>query len=345
MINNIFNIPKFDNTKDINIIKQIFGLLMVLTILLSVNGSALAAESVNKTGIKIVTSIKPLAFLVNEIINDDDSIDVILDGNQNHHITSLKPSQRRKVDQADIVFYIDDSFEFFIEKIKNSDSSKNKYIAVGDTSGLRLLSVRKSGQLPHLAHAEDRLKRQKTQEKDHQHSGVDWHLWLNPDNAIVMLMRIRDELTRLRPENEEIYQERYEIFSQHLIKHAIKKAKKMMKVLDASFFVLHDGLQYFEEQYALESSGTVLRGEENSPSAKHLSKLRRIRKADNVNIVIKEEQYSNRAIQTLAGEKPFKVISIDSLAQGSLAQAEDYIEYMDEITEKIYQGLSNKVKE
>jgi len=315
------------------------GILFMFAMLFSINNQVVAANSEKRQGTKIVTSIKPLALLINEIISDDDSVYVLLEKNQNHHITSLKPSQRKAVDQADIVFYIDDDFEFFIKKIKNSDSSKYKYIAVGETSGLRLLSVRESGQLPHVAH-ENLLKKKRDDGHHHHHSGVDWHLWLNPDNAIVMLMKIRDELTKFRPENEIIYQERYELFSQHLIKNSMKKAKKMMEVLNSPFFVLHDGLQYFEEQYGLESKGTILRDEEASASAKHLSKLRKIRRANKVNIVIKEEQYSDRAIQTLAGDSPFKIINVDSLAQGSLSQVEDYIEYIDAITEIIFLGLS-----
>ncbi len=321
-------------------VKPVWGVLIAFMVIFLTNNQVLAADSEQKKGTKIVTSIMPLALLVNEIISDDDSIEVLLEKNQNHHIASLKPSQRKKVDQADIIFYIDDSFEYFLKKIKNSDNSKYKYIAIGDTSGLRLLSVRESGQSPHVAHDKLFRKEPKTNDDGHNHSGVDWHLWLNPDNAIVMLMKIRDELTKFRPENEVIYQERYEIFSQHLIKHSMKKAKKMMEVLDSPFFVLHDGLQYFEEQYGLESKGTVLKDGEISASAKHLSMLKKIRRANDVNIIIKEEQYSDRAIQSLAGEKPFKIINVDSLAQGSLSQVEDYIEYIDAITETIFLGLS-----
>ena len=301
---------------------------------------SVSASSNQGQGINIATSIKPLALLVKEIMADDDLVQEILSKNQNHHLVALKPSQRKIISQADLVFYIDDGFETFLSKIKSSDTDSIKYIALGDTPGLRLLSMRKSGQLPHVAHLEKDRKK-KLNHDHHVHSGVDWHIWLNPDNAMVMLMKIRDELTRIRPENEIVYQRNYEIFSQHLIVHSSEKAKRMMEVLHSPFFVLHDGLQYFEEQYALHSSGTILRHDENSASVRHLSQLRRVRQSKGVNIVIKEEQYSDRALKSLAGNQPFKVINVDSLAQGSLSRVEDYIEYTDELTNTIYQGLKS----
>ncbi|MGH1428694.1 MAG: metal ABC transporter solute-binding protein, Zn/Mn family [Arenicella sp.] len=322
-----------------NSIQVIFiGLFVISNLLFAV--MPVEANSNDEQGVNIVTSIKPLALLVKEIMDDDDFVQEVLSKNQNHHLTSLKPSQRKMISQADVVFYIDESFETFLSKVKSSDAADSKYIALGDTPGLRLLSMRKSGQLPHVAHR-NKSRKQASKHGHHGHSGVDWHIWLNPDNAMVMLMKIRDELTRIRPENEVVYQRNYEIFSQHLIVHASEKAKRMMEVLHSPFFVLHDGLQYFEEQYALHSSGIILRHDENSVSVRHLSELRKVRKDKGVNIVIKEEQYSDRAVKSLAGRQPFKVINVDSLAQGSLSHVEDYIEYTDELTNIIYQGLKS----
>ena len=291
---------------------------------------AFAGEQI-KDGIKIVASIKPLALLIQEIATGEDSVDVLLERNQDHHTIQVNPSQRSKVAQANVVFYIDDDFEFFVKKIKASDDSKYKYIKMSDTQNLRLLSVRKSGELPHLAHEYN--------PREHVHSSIDLHFWLNPDNAIVMLRKIRDELTKLKPENQVIYQERYEIFSQHLIKYSSEKAKMMMEVLNSPFFVLHDGFQYFEEQYGLEAKGIILQDGQIMPSARHLNELRKVRLDKNVNIILKEEQYSDRAIDGLAGNNAFKVINVDSLAQGSLGYVEDYISYTDAITEIIFKGL------
>lgn len=300
--------------------------------------NAFADNSLSSTkGIKIVASIKPLALLIQEITSDNDSVEVVLESNQDHHFEHLKPSQRQKVDKADVIFYINDGFELFIEKARESDSDDYKFIQMSETPGLRLLSLRESGELPHLAH-ENNARRLRDQ-YNHDHSGIDWHIWLNPDNAILMLRKVRDELTKLRPENKVLYQERYDIFSQHLISYSNEKAQMIMKVLNSPFFVLHDGFQYFEEQYGLESKGTILRHGQTAASANHVNELRKIRQSAGVTVVIKEEQYSDRAINNLAGGMPLKVVSVDSLAQGSLSNHEDYISYNDAIVEIIFKGL------
>lgn len=268
-------------------------------------------------------------------MDENDNIDVLLEASQDHHSAQLKPSQRQKVDQADIVFYIDDGFELFVKNMKASDNAHYKYIQMSETPNLRLLSLRKSGEIPHLAHGNSRIGNN----DGHNHSGIDWHLWHNPDNAIVMLRKIRDELTKLRPAKQASYQERFELFNQHLVRYSYEKAEMMMKVLDSPFFVLHDGLQYFEEQYGLHSKGIILRHGQTYPSVKHMSELQKIRESQGVNIIIKEEQYSDRAIEALSGDEKFKVLVVDSLAQGSFSKHEDYISYADAITKRIFEGL------
>ena len=290
------------------------------------------AKAEPSKGIKIVSSIKPLALLIQEIINDDDQIEVLLEPNQDYHFTQLKSVQLQKVAQAEVIFYIDDSFEKFVKNAKTSDSSQYKYIQMSETPNLRLLGLRKSGQLPYLAHDSLRFS-------GNNQANIDWHIWLNPDNAIVMLRKIRNELSKLRPDKQDHYQERYEIFSRHLIRYSYEKAEMMMKVLDSPFFVLHDGLQYFEEQFGLQSKGIILQSGQKTPSTEHLNELQKIRENDGVNIVIKEEQYSNQVINSLASDKQFKVINVDYLAQSSFSHFEDYISYTDALTERIFSGL------
>ncbi len=306
-----------------------FFMLMIVNVFIAVD----YAKAENSKGIKIVSSIKPLALLIQEIINDDDQLEVLIEKQQNYQITQLKPAQLQKVDQAGVVFYIDDSFEQFVKNSKTNDSAKYKYIQMSETPNLRLLGLRKSGEMPSLANDNLRYSLRENQ------SNVDWHIWLNPDNAIVMLSKIRDELSKLRPDKQNFYQERYEIFSRHLIRYSSEKANLMMKVLDSPFFVLDDGLQYFEEQFGLRSKGIILQSGQKVMSTKHLNELQKLRKVYDVNIVIKEEKYSNEVINTLAGDKQFKVIDIDYLAQGSLSNHEDYISYNDAITERIFSGL------
>ena len=314
-----------------------FSTLCMLIVLNVFMGIAYAqAENQAGAGIRIVSSIKPLALLIQEISDDNDEVIVLLESQQDYDSTQLKPSQLQTIAQAEVIFYIDDGFEKFVTSAKKDDIAQFKYIQMSETPNLRLLGLRQSGELPQVAHNSLRFSQAYLSKN---RNNIDWHIWLNPDNAIVMLRKIRDELSKIRPEKQHIYQERYEIFSRHLIHYSSEKAEMMMTVLDSPFFVLQDGLQYFEEQFGLQSKGIILQHGQKTPSTKHISKLQKLRNNYDVNIVIKEEQFSEQVITDIAGNKQFKVISVDSLAQGSFSQYEDYISYTDAITERIFSGL------
>jgi len=186
--------------------KKFFGLILAVLFCCSSTNLWAEQEGVAEQ-IKIVTTIKPLALLVQELVNNDDAVQVLLDSKQNNHIELLNSLQKQKVSQADMVFYIHDKFEMFVTSMIESDGIKDKFIKVSDLPGLRLLSLRKSGQMPHTIHSvtKKQTKNKASNISLHNHGGVDWHIWLNPDNAIVILMKIRDELTRMYPENEAIF--------------------------------------------------------------------------------------------------------------------------------------------
>ena len=318
-----------NKTRDtIKTVVTAFCMLMVVNIVIDIDD----AKAESSKGIRIVSSIKPLALLIQEIINDDDQVEVLLEPNQDYQFTQLKPAQLQKITQADVIFYIDDSFEKFVKNAKTNDSAQYKYIQMSQTQNLRLLGLRKSGELPQLAQDNSRFS-------GNNQGNTDWHIWLNPDNAIVMLRKIRNELSKLRPDKQDSYQERYEIFSQHLIRYSHEKAEMMMKVLDSPFFVLQDGLQYFEEQFGLQSKGTIIQPGQKAPSSKHINELKNLRENYEVNIVVKEEKHPGKVITSLAGDKRFEVINVDYLAQGSFRHYEDYISYTDALTERIFSGL------
>lgn len=317
----------------------------------------------NSEKIKIVTSIKPIQLLVNDIQgtihSETHSAKVLLKNNQNHHLVSLKPSQRRQLADADVVFYIDSDFEIFLKKIIRFDKSKRtKYVALGDTLGLRLLSLRSSGEMPHSFHTSSITSSiapsMENSDKGHSphvyheedgghgESGVDWHIWLSPDNAIVMLGKIRDVLSDINPNQAMLYQRNFEKISNKLIAYSMQIAQKMKAVMHVPFFTLHDGYQYFEEQYGLQSKGTILRHDENSPSLKHLNEIKQAQQKNNIHIILKEQQFSNRFIDAIADKGKLKVVNLDSLGQNLSNESISYFEFLQVFTNTFYSGLAQR---
>jgi len=171
----------------------------------------------------VIATIRPIQLLVDQIRygdNDDNNsavnksqqqtTAVVLEDNQDHHLSVLKPSQEKLIKKAHVVFYISDKFDAYIPKIKNN-SKDTLFFPLGTIKNLRLLATRKSGAMPHSYHGDinekpqletikasssngdrnsyNNLENLSISHLNHaQHnSGIDWHIWLNPDNAILMM--------------------------------------------------------------------------------------------------------------------------------------------------------------
>ena len=69
-----------------------------------------------KAEIKVVVSIKPIHSLVSYIMDGVGTPDLIVDGYNSPHGFSLKPSHAKMLQEADMVVYVGEGIEEFLEK-------------------------------------------------------------------------------------------------------------------------------------------------------------------------------------------------------------------------------------
>ena len=163
-------------------------------------------------------------------------------------------------------------------------------------------------------------------------------MWLNPDNAIVMMEKVRDVLIEMHPEHRERYQLNYQNAVVRITSQSKRIAEKMMEVMKIPFITLHDGYQYFEEQYGLHSLGSILRHDEGA-SAKRLSELRELIVNYNVRCIFKEAQYSDRALKPLVDDFDIDVVDLDSLGQRQSAELTHYTDFVEQFASTLYRSL------
>jgi len=288
------------------------------------NSSASAAydtQSVESKTLKLVSSIKPLQWMVNDIVDDTNvEVDVLLDDDQNHHLNTLKSSQIRKLASADVVFFIHSDFEPIL--VKASEIGRANYIPLGELANLRLLSVRESGSMPHVV--------------DDQSNAVDWHIWLAPENAILMMKKIAYVLSEANPAEKSTYIANFLKAKQQIMNLVKTTAQQLKPVLNKPFIVLHDGYQYFEEQYGLQARATIL-NHHDQINAIRLTEINQLIEDQSITALLKEEQYSSYAIKQL--DKNLNIIELDSLGQGKASQLTSYVEFMEVFSNELVFGL------
>ena len=162
----------------------------------------------NAIASEIVVSVKPLHSLVSAVAEGSHSVSLLIDGSMSPHNFALKPSHAKLLNNAKVVFYIDNQLESALKKTVRSLPKNVKVVQVSKIKNLKLLSTRAGNNWEEDGH----------DHHDHGHGSYDVHFWLDPNNATQIIKGIIQELSKVYPENINIYKEN--------AKKAIKEIKK-----------------------------------------------------------------------------------------------------------------------
>jgi len=92
--------------------------------------------------IKVVTSIKPIHSLASYLMEGVGSPDLIVDGYASPHGFALKPSHAKMLQEADLIFWVGEGLENFLEKPLKSIAKKAEKIELLEIKGLKKLKFR-----------------------------------------------------------------------------------------------------------------------------------------------------------------------------------------------------------
>lgn len=113
---------------------------------------------------KVVASIKPVHSLVAAVMQGVGEPSLIVEGAGSPHTYSLKPSQAKALQEADLIFWIGHELEAFLEKPVETIGANAKAVELIDAHGLIKLPFREGGPFEAHDHGED---------EGHEHAGHD----------------------------------------------------------------------------------------------------------------------------------------------------------------------------
>ena len=153
--------------------KNIKKLLIIISILtLTTFFTSVKAE------IKVVASIKPIHSLATYLMEGVAKPKLIVDGYASPHGFALKPSHAKMLQEADLIFWVGEDLENFLEKPLNTIAKKAENIELMEIKGLNKLKFRErnifDGHDDHdHGHKEDKHK--EDDHDDHDHKKKDGH--------------------------------------------------------------------------------------------------------------------------------------------------------------------------
>ncbi len=300
---------------------------------------------------KVVASIKPIHSLASYLMDGVSKPGLIVDGYASPHGFALKPSHAKMLQEADLIFWVGEDLENFLEKPLKSIAKKAEKIELMEIKGLNKLKFRERNIFDghddhghddehkedghddhakkeddhghddehkedgHDDHGHDDEHKEDGQDDNghegHAHGEYDPHIWLDPSNAKVILKEMAEHLIEKDQKNTSVYKSN--------LKKALKDLDKLTKDVkselnkDFKSIVFHDAYQYFEKRFDVNVLGAFTVNTDVLPGAEQLSEIREIIEHDKVSCVFSEPQFNPDIINAVAKDMNISTGVLDPL--------------------------------
>ncbi|ASK54843.1 zinc ABC transporter substrate-binding protein [Vibrio tarriae] len=281
---------------------------------------ALFAQSAS--AIEVLTSIKPIQMITYELMLGMGKPDVLLPSGASPHDYALRPSDVKRIQQADLVIWFGQDLEPFMSKLLE-----------GRTSALTL------SQVPNLA------LREYGEEEEHEHDGhhhghYDPHFWLGMEPVGQVASAITEKLIALDADHQQQYQDNLVRFLANLAEQDNTIGEKLKPVTTVPYYVFHDAYGYFEQHFALNNLGHFTVSPERKPGAKTLIAIKKTLNAQLAKCVFSEPQFEPAIIEAVVRGTPAKTGVLDPLGSAIELKAGSYFSFLSSLAESYYACLS-----
>ncbi|AKO44839.1 zinc ABC transporter substrate-binding protein ZnuA [[Haemophilus] ducreyi] len=278
----------------------------------------------------VLTSIKPLGFIANAITDGVTETKVLLPVTASPHDYSLKPSDIEKLKSAQLVVWVGDSLEAFLEKSIDK-LPKEKVLRLEDVPGIKMIV--------------DATKKKDHHDHDHghihgHHHDKDWHIWFSPEASQLAAEQIAERLTAQLPEKKAKIAENLAAFKANLADKSNEIIQQLQAVKDKGYYTFHDAYGYFERAYGLTSLGSFTINPTIAPGAKTLNAIKENIAAHKAQCLFAEPQFTPKVIDSLSKSTAVKVGQLDPLGAKVKLSKTAYPQFLQAIADEFSQCLT-----
>ena len=235
----------------------------------------------------LIATANPAIYQIMQAIALNSEQLILINGSSNsEHNQKFNKSDLEKLSQVKIFYYIDDKIDYNLSKlVKNFPN----------------LMVFKVVYLPDIKIIEG-----------------DSHLWLNPENAIIIASDVAEKLTSLDPDNKSYYQNRSSNFSRKTIKNInfinnlfARKELSKNKDYQHSYLFYHNGYSYFEKYFHLNPVMSMLYDDDKEISIADLKKFNSLLKQNKIRCLFGDAHSEKSSAKKLAENNNIKFLQVN----------------------------------
>lgn len=285
----------------------------------------------------VLTTVKPLGFIANAITDGVTETKVLLPVSASPHDYSLKPSDVEQLQSVQLVVWIGEEMESFLEKSIDK-LPKEKVLTLEDVPAIKEL-VEHSGE-----EKEDKHDHKHDHKHSHNHDGhshdEDWHIWLSPKAGEQIAEQIAERLSQQLPEQKAKIAENLANFKATLATKNSEIAKQLEPVKSKGYYTFHDAYGYFEDAYGLKSLGSFTINPTVAPGAKTLNAIKKSITQKKAQCLFAEPQFTPKVIESLSKGTSAKVGQLDPLGAKIELSREAYPQFLQSLADQFSDCLS-----
>jgi zinc transport system substrate-binding protein len=266
---------------------------------------------------RVVADIAPVHSLVAQVMEGVGEPELLLRAGASPHDYSMKPSEARMLDKADIVVWTGPVLTPWLQDAMDVLAPGAERVTFSDLEGVTLLPFR-SGAL-FEAHDQDHESDAHDEEQ-----GIDPHIWLDPQNAAVLVSELARVLSERDPDNADRYQANARRTQDELERIGFDINAIISPLRTRPFLVFHDAYHYFEARFDIHASGAVSLSDGVKPGAHRIRELQKLTADQGVVCVFAEPQFEPRLLQRLTAGTDVRSGILDPIGAGIDPGADHY---------------------
>jgi zinc transport system substrate-binding protein len=260
--------------------------------------------------LKVITTLFPLYDMAKKIGADKADVSLLLPPGVEAHSFEPKPSDIVKINEADVFVYTGKFMEPWAEDVIKGAVNKN--LIVVDAS-------RGTTMIPGVFH-----------DADEPAGSLDPHIWLDFDNAGIMVKNIVQAFQIKDGTHRDFYEQKANDYNGKLTELDALYKKTLATCKDKEIvYGGHYAFGYLAKRYGLKYLAAQGVSPDAEPTASDLIKLVEQIKKDKIKYVFYEELTSPKIAETIAGETKTKMLLLNAAHNLSRDQIDQGISFFD----------------
>ncbi|HAI06499.1 MULTISPECIES: zinc ABC transporter substrate-binding protein ZnuA [Pantoea] len=277
----------------------------------------------------VVASLKPVGFIAAAIADGVTPVDVLLPDGASEHDYALRPSDAKRLKNADLVVWVGPEMEAFMAK-SAAELPAKKNLAIVDINGVKPLLI--SGGEDEDEHTAEKSEQPDADAHHHHHGEFNMHLWMSPEIARKTAVAIHEKLLELMPQDKAKLDANLQQFEVTLADTDKRVNAQLAPVRNQGYFVFHDAYTYFEKHYGLSPTGHFTVNPEIQPGAQRLHQIRTQLVEQKAVCVFAEPQFRPAVIDAVARGTQVRKGTLDPLGTDISLAKDSYVKFLSQLS-------------